>query len=255
MSRQLILSRRTLIRTGVVGTGGLLLSGCDKLFENPAFRSALESGEDLHKASQRALGRNALAREFSAGDMSPVFRANGSREGAGEEYRRHLAQGFANWSLKVDGLVERPLAIPLTALRQLPQRKQITRHDCVEGWSAIGQWQGPRLAQVLDLARLKPEAQYIVFHCADLYRGRPYYESIDLVDAFHPQTILAWQMNGRPLEQQHGAPLRLRVEKQLGYKHAKFVTRIEARASLDGLYGGRGGYWEDQGAYAWYAGI
>ena len=156
MSRQLILSRRTLIRTGVVGTGGLLLSGCDKLFENPAFRSALESGEDLHKASQRALGRNALAREFSAGDMSPVFRANGSREGAGEEYRRHLAQGFANWSLKVDGLVERPLAIPLTALRQLPQRKQITRHDCVEGWSAIGQWQGPRLAQVLDLARLKP---------------------------------------------------------------------------------------------------
>lgn len=255
MTQRLILSRRKLIRVGAAGAGGLLLSGCDKLFENPTFRSALESGEDLHMATQRALGRDALAREFSANEMSPVFRANGSREGAGEEYGRHLAQSFANWSLKVDGLVERPLALPLTALKVLPQRSQITRHDCVEGWSAIGQWRGPQLSFLLDLARLRSEARYIVFHCADVLHGHPYYESIDLADAFHPQTILAWQMNGRPLEQQHGAPLRLRVERQLGYKHAKFVTRVEARATLAGLYGGNGGYWEDQGAYAWYAGI
>lgn len=255
MTHKLILSRRGLIRAGAVGAGGLLLTGCDRLFENPTFRSALESGEDLHRLTQRALGGDALAREFSAREMSPVFRANGSREGAGAEYRQHLAQDFANWSLRVEGLVERPLDIPLTALRQLPQRSQITRHDCVEGWSAIGQWKGPRLAHILDLARLKPEARYIVFHCADVLHGDPYYESIDLVDVFHPQTILAWEMNGRPLEEQHGAPLRLRVERQLGYKHAKFVTRLEARASLDGLYGGKGGYWEDQGAYAWYAGI
>jgi len=255
MTGKLILSRRKLIRVGAASAGGLLLTGCDRLFDNRAFRSVLESGEDLHQATQRALGRGALAREFAASEMSPVFRANGSREVADASYRAQIAQGFANWSLRVDGLVERPLSLPLTALRQLPQRSQITRHDCVEGWSAIGQWKGPLLAHMLDLAGLKPAAQYIVFHCADVYHGRPYYESIDLIDAFHPQTILAWEMNGRPLEEKHGAPLRLRVERQLGYKHAKFVNRIEARASLDGLYGGKGGYWEDQGGYAWYAGI
>ncbi|KTR81783.1 molybdopterin-dependent oxidoreductase [uncultured Novosphingobium sp.] len=251
---KLILSRRSLIRTGALG-GGLLLSGCDKLYQQPGFRSVLESGESLHRATQRALGGQALAREFRVSDMSPNFRANGSKEGAGDEYRQHLAQGFAQWALRVDGMVGRPLNLPLTALQSLPQRKQITRHDCVEGWSAIGQWQGPQLSHVLDLARVSPAAKYLIFHCADIYGGKPYYESIDMVDAFHPQTILAWQMNGRPLPQEHGAPLRLRVERQLGYKHAKFVTRIEARDTLAGVYGGKGGYWEDNGGYAWYAGI
>lgn len=254
MSR-LILSRRKLIGFGAAGAGGLLLSGCDKLFENQTFRQTLEGAEDLHRASQRALGRDALAREFTAAQMSPQFRANGSREVADPIYRTHIAQGFAQWSLRVDGLVERPLSLPLSALKAFAQRTQITRHDCVEGWSAIGQWTGPRLGPILELARLQPQARYVVFHCADLYHGKPYYESVDLVDAFHPQTILAWAMNGKPLEEAHGAPLRLRVERQLGYKHAKFVTRIEAVASLDGIYGGKGGYWEDNGAYAWYAGI
>jgi DMSO/TMAO reductase YedYZ molybdopterin-dependent catalytic subunit len=251
----LLTTRRQLIRVGVAGAGGLLLPGCDRLFDNKTFRDTLESSEDLHRLSQRALGRQALAREYREADMSPSFRANGSREVADPAYRAHLAQGFANWSLRLDGLVERPLALPLHALRDLPQRRQITRHDCVEGWSAIGQWQGPRLGLLLDLARIKPEARYLVFHCADRYLGRPYYESIDLVDAFHPQTILAWAMNGKPLEEAHGAPLRLRVERQLGYKHAKFVARIEAVATLDGIHGGKGGYWEDNEAYAWYAGI
>lgn len=250
----LILSRRALIRTGALGSG-LLLSGCDKLYQQPAFRSVLDASEDVHRITQRALGGQALAREFAVGDMSPVFRANGSREGAGEDYKRHLAQDFANWALRVDGLVARPLDLPLTALKGLPQRKQITRHDCVEGWSAIGQWQGPQLSQVLDLAQVSPRARYVVFHCADLYGGAPYYESIDMFDARHPQTILAWQMNGRPLDEAHGAPVRLRVERQLGYKHAKFVMRIEARDTLAGVYGGKGGYWEDSSGYAWYAGI
>ena len=155
----------------------------------------------------------------------------------------------------MDGLVERPLSLPLAALQALPQREQITRHDCVEGWSAIGKWQGPHLGRVLDMAGLAERARYVVFHCADRFGTTPYYESIDLVDAFHPQTILAWRMNGKPLAEAHGAPLRLRVERQLGYKHAKFVMRIEARDTLDGLYGGKGGYWEDRGDYAWYAGI
>ncbi|WP_260925326.1 molybdopterin-dependent oxidoreductase [Novosphingobium sp. 9] len=258
MSR-LLLTRRGLVGRlaggAALGGGSLLLSGCDKLFDNRTFRASLESAQDLHEATQRLFGRDALAQEFTASQMSPNFRANGSREVADPAYQAQLARGFAQWHLAVGGLVEQPLSISLEALKTLPQRTQITRHDCVEGWSAIGQWTGPQLGAVLTMAKLQPQARYIVFHCADLYHGRPYYESIDLADAFHPQTILAWAMNGRPLEQAHGAPLRLRVERQLGYKHAKFVTRIEAVASLAGIYGGRGGYWEDNGAYAWYAGI
>jgi len=253
--RKLIVSRRSLLRVGALGAGSLLLSGCDRLNRSEGFRSLLEGAENLHKGLQRLAGEDALAREFAPSDMSPVFRANGNREVADGAYRRMLANGFTDWALRVDGLVERPLALPLAALQALPQREQITRHDCVEGWSAIGKWQGPQLARILDMAGLKPQARYIVFHCADRFGSTPYYESIDLVDAFHAQTILAWRMNGQPLPQAHGAPLRLRVERQLGYKHAKFVMRIEARASLAGLQGGKGGYWEDRSDYAWYAGI
>jgi DMSO/TMAO reductase YedYZ molybdopterin-dependent catalytic subunit len=218
-------------------------------------RGLLEQANDLHLPAQRLLaGRDALAREFSPADMSPVFRANGSRTVDDSAYRAHFATGFANWALRVDGLVKRPLDLPLSALKAMAQRTQITRHDCVEGWSAIGQWQGPQLGTVLARAGLMPNARYAVFHCADTLSAGPFYESIDLIDAFHPQTILAWRMNGQPLPLAHGAPIRLRVERQLGYKHAKYVMRIELRESLAGLYGGKGGYWEDKG-YQWYAGI
>lgn len=252
--RKPILTRRRLLRAGVLGAGGLILSGCDRLNESAGFRSIIDGAEALHMRSQRLFGRDALAREYAPSDMSPVFRSNGSTRISDAAYRRHLANGFAEWSLTVDGLVARPLSLPLSALQALPQREQITRHDCVEGWSAIGKWEGPQLSRVLELARLSSRARYIVFHCADRFGVVPYYESIDLVDAYHPQTILAWRMNGRPLPEAHGAPIRLRVERQLGYKHAKFVMRIEARETLAGLYGGQGGYWEDRG-YNWYAGI
>ncbi|MBM3594908.1 MAG: molybdopterin-binding protein [Alphaproteobacteria bacterium] len=248
-------TRRGLIRTGALGAGGLLLSGCDSLNSSAGFRGILQAAEGLHMGSQRLLGGQTLAREFPESAMSPMFRANGNREVADSDYRSHLTSGFATWTLRVDGLVVRPLALPLAVLRALPQREQITRHDCVEGWSAIGKWQGPQLSRVLDLAGLSDRARYLVFHCADRFGSTPYYESIDLVDALHPQTVLAWKMNGQPLPEAHGAPLRLRVERQLGYKHAKFVMRIEARESLAGLYGGKGGYWEDHSDYAWYAGI
>lgn len=250
-----LVTRRALIRGGALAAGGLALSGCDGLVRDPDVTGILGKAEDLHRVSQRTLGGGALAREYTRLDLSPVFRANGSRSVADAAYRRQLAEGFAGWHLRVEGLVARPLDLSLAALRDLPQRSQITRHDCVEGWSAIGQWQGPQLGSVLRLAGLADAARYIVFHCADLYHGRPYYESIDLADAFHPQTILAWQMNGAPLKEAHGAPLRLRVERQLGYKQAKFVTRIVAVSSLDGIHGGKGGFWEDLGDYAWYAGI
>ncbi len=255
-SQSTILTRRRLLGAGALGAGGLVLAGCDRLNASPGFRSVLQQAEGLHRGSQRLIGGDgALAREYSLADLSPVFRVNGNSKVEDSTYRQHAASGFAQWLLVVDGLVRRPLALPLSALQAMPQRAQITRHDCVEGWSAIGQWQGPQLRQVLSLAGLLPAARYIVFHCADRFGSAPYYESIDLADAFHPQTILAWRMNGQPLPIGHGAPLRLRVERQLGYKHAKYVMRVEARSSLAGLYGGKGGYWEDGHGYQWHAGI
>jgi len=238
------------------GASGLLLGGCDRLNNNPTFRDVLRSAEKLTMASQRLISpRDALAREYSEAEMSPFFRSNGTRMPGGEDYARHLAEQFANWQLTVDGLVARPLAIPIRTLRSLPHRTQITRHDCVEGWSAIGKWHGVQLSRILDHAGLSTRAKYIVFHCADRFGEKPFYESIDLVDAFHPQTILAWGMNGHLLPVPNGAPLRLRVERQLGYKHAKYIQRIQAVESLAQVYGGKGGYWEDNVDYEWYAGI
>lgn len=248
----MILSRRTLL----IGGAGTLLAGCDKLNNSPGFREALRGGEGLTMRAQRLISsREAMAREFSAADMSPVFRSNGTGNPNTPDYNRLAAGQFADWRLQVDGLVRRPLLISLAQLQSMPRRTQITRHDCVEGWSAIGKWTGVPLSIILDGAGLRDGARYIVFHCMDRYGDRPYYESIDLVDAFHPQTILAWGMNDAMLPIPNGAPVRLRVERQLGYKQAKYVARIEARTTLAGLYGGQGGTWEDSNDYEWYAGI
>ena len=249
-------SRRGLLGAVAAGAGGLLLAGCDRVNRSPAARALLQSAEQAHRASQRWIGGQALAPEFTRADLSPDFRANGNHQANGNpEWVRHRDAGFADWRLRIDGLVLRPLDLSLDALRAMPQRTQITRHDCVEGWSAIGQWTGPQLGPILQAATLLPAARFLVFHCADAFGPDPYYESIDLIDAFHPQTILAHAMNGGPLPVRHGAPVRLRVERQLGYKQAKYVMRIEARSSLAGLYGGKGGFWEDRKDYAWYAGI
>jgi DMSO/TMAO reductase YedYZ molybdopterin-dependent catalytic subunit len=248
-----MISRRRFIATGA---SGLMLGGCDRLNHNEQFRGALRSAEGLTMSAQRLISpRDALAREYSEADMSPVFRSNGTRMPGGDDYARHVAEQFANWRLVVDGLVARPLSIPLPKLRSIPHRVQITRHDCVEGWSAIGKWHGLELSRILDAAGLSTRAKYIVFHCADRFGAKPYYESVDLIDAFHPQTIIAWGMNGHLLPVPNGAPLRLRVERQLGYKQAKYIERIQAVESLAGIYGGKGGYWEDNVDYEWYAGI
>ncbi|MEQ1497382.1 MAG: molybdopterin-dependent oxidoreductase [Novosphingobium sp.] len=251
----MIVSRRKLFGLGAAGAGGLLLGGCDQLNDSQAFKGVLKGATGLNLRTHRLLMGNSLAREFSEAEMSPVFKANGSISVADPAYRQQLAQQFGGWALRVDGLVRQPLILPLTALKSMPQRSQITRHDCVEGWSAIGKWQGPQLGKVLETAGLLPAARYAVFHCADILEGAPYYESIDLVDAFHPQTILAWRMNDQPLDEAHGAPIRLRVERQLGYKQAKYVMRIELTDSLAGFYRGGGGHWEDARGYQWYAGI
>jgi len=249
----MILTRRKLMGS-LAATG--LLGGCDRLGDSPTFRDILFKAEDAHRLLQRSLtDRTALAREFGPDEMSPVFRTNGTSNPNTPGYRALAADGFADWRLAVDGAVARPMSLGLTQLRALPTRTQITRHDRVEGWSAIGKWHGVPLKLLLDQAGLRPSARYIVFHCADRYGDRPYYESVDLIDAFHPQTILAWGMNDRLLDIGHGAPLRLRAEKHLGYKHAKYVMRVEAVDSLTGIHGGKGGLWEDIAGYEWYAGI
>lgn len=251
-----IITRRALV-TGLALSAGGLLSGCDRLARNEDFRRLLFSGENMHRWAQRMLmDRNAPAREFSAADLSPIFRSNGTSNPGTPEYAAMAEAAFANWRLKLTGLFNRPLSLSLDRLKGLPQREQITRHDCVEGWSAIGKWRGAKLAPLLKAADLSTNARYLVFHCADVMGdGQPYYESLDLIDAFHPQTILAHALNDRPLAIAHGAPVRLRAERQLGYKHAKYVMEIEAVSSLSDVRGGKGGYWEDVAGYEWYAGI
>ncbi|MBU4436340.1 MAG: molybdopterin-binding protein [Alphaproteobacteria bacterium] len=254
------LSRRGLLTAGAATFGGLLLAGCDRLSTAPKFQSLLGSAERATYGSQRVLlSGQPLAREFQEKDLSPVFKANGSTLPADEGYQAMMEDGFADWRLKIDGLVARPVSLSIADLKRLPQRTQITRHDCVEGWSAIGKWTGVPLGLILKSVGLAPNARFAVFHCADDLDGSTdgsglYYESIDLIDAFHPQTILAHAMNGKPLEVAHGAPLRLRVERQLGYKQAKYVMRIEIVERFDKMAGGKGGFWEDRG-YEWYAGI
>ena len=242
-------------RSVVAGLAALATAGCTRIAQTETFGSLVEGAEKLHRGAHRLLGgRQAMAREYASADVSPFFRGNGNVDIDTDAYRAHLAAGFADWRLEVRGLVERPLSLSLDAIRALPQRTQITRHDCVEGWSAIGQWTGPQLSAILAMAGLQGDAKFIVFRCADEFRGVPYYESCDLDDAFHPQTIVAHQLGGEPLPVRNGAPLRLRIERQLGYKHAKYLTAIEAVASFDDIWAGRGGYWEDRG-YQWYAGI
>jgi DMSO/TMAO reductase YedYZ molybdopterin-dependent catalytic subunit len=253
--------RRGFLTRGLAFAGASLLGGCDYEFsDQPWVKRILDSAEQLTRVAQRMLvSPTALAREYSEADISKDFKANGSTDVDDHAYRALVANGFANWKLKIGGLVGQPLELSLAELRAMPSRTQITRHDCVEGWSCIGEWTGVPLKALLDKAELKPAARYLVFYCADDLGETgdddgKYYESIGLTDAFHPQTILAYEMNGAPLPVPHGAPLRLRVERQLGYKMAKYVMRIEAVDGIAGIRGGRGGFWEDRG-YEWYAGI
>lgn len=250
-----LITRRNMLKSLVLATP-VVLAGCDRLGVAPTFRSlVLNTGEWLSYETHRLFGSNALAREFEPSQMSPDFRTNGNTSADTDAYRAHVAENFANWRLQVGGMVSRPMAYSLAELRAKPSRSQITRHDCVEGWSAIGKWTGVPLSTLLNEAGLSPDARFVVFRCADDFDGTPYYESIDLVDAFHPQTILAYGMNDGDLSVGHGAPIRLRVERQLGYKNAKFVMSVEAVTTLSGIGQGKGGFWEDVGYYEWYGGI
>lgn len=250
------LSRRRFLGTSLAAGGALSLGGCDRLSQSTWFPKVLDSAETLSSTAQRTLTpRAALAREYAPGEIAANFRGNGSTNPQAPTYLKLAANDFKDYQLKVTGLVNKPLQLSLADLKALPSRTQITRHDCVEGWSAIGQWKGVPLSSVLELSGWAANAKYVVFRCADsLDDVSDYYESIDMQDADHPQTILAYELNGRPLPIANGAPLRVRIERQLGYKMAKYIMRIELVESFAQIEGGKGGYWEDQG-YEWYAGI
>ena len=243
-------------RSFLVAMGAAILAGCSKVADSDMGRRLFAASDDWHRKLHDLLGRRtALAPEYERSDISPFFRGNGSTTVDGDAYRAQLAGGFPDWRLTVTGLVATPLELTLDNIRRLPQRTQITRHDCVEGWSAIGEWTGPQLSTLLEAAGVSEDARYVVFRCADTLGGSAYYESIDMVDALHPQTIVAHMLNGEALPERNGAPLRMRIERQLGYKHAKYLTGIEVVASLDDIGDGKGGYWEDRSGYQWYAGV
>jgi DMSO/TMAO reductase YedYZ molybdopterin-dependent catalytic subunit len=263
MSR-LILSRRSLLRAGLASAAALPLGGCEafdflKDRENAMREFMLGMNKLTYRAQRLLQSADQLAPEFSAADIRQDQHPNGTIEPDTDDYLELLEGNFTAYQLEVSGLVERPLRFTLDAIRNMPSRTQITRHDCVEGWSCIAKWQGVPLRHMLDQVGVKPQARYAVFHCFDVIERSLsseilYYESIDLVDARHPQTILAYAMNDKPLPVANGAPLRVRVERQLGYKMAKYIRRIELVSDYGGIGQGRGSYWADRG-YEWYAGI
>ena len=253
-------SRRQLLRGALAGAGAFSLAGCDQLSRNETVVDVLKSAQHLSRAAHKLVaGRKAMAQEFTQADVAAHFRSNGTLMPRDTDYQALLKNGFSDWKLEIGGLVEKPAAFTLAELRAMPSRTQITRHDCVEGWSSIGKWKGVQLAHLLDQVRPLANAKYVLFRCADSMEAPAvgdsrYYESVDLDDAYHAQTVLAYELNDQPLPVSNGAPLRARIERQLGYKHAKYLMKIELIDRFDTLRGGSGGYWEDNG-YEWYAGI
>jgi len=248
--------RRSFLRMAIMGTAGIVVAGCDRISQSRWGTRVLGSAEGLNRRVQALLApSSAMAKEYSEADISSVFHPNGTTMPTTPTYQALLANRFRDYKLQVDGLVSRPTKLSIDDLKKLDTRTQITRHDCVEGWSAIGKWQGTLLSALLDHVGVDPQARFVVFHCFDeMDAGMPYYESVDIAEARHPQTLLAFALNDKPLPVANGAPLRLRVGRQLGYKQAKYLSRIELVQSFDAIGDGKGGYWEDQG-YEWYAGI
>jgi DMSO/TMAO reductase YedYZ molybdopterin-dependent catalytic subunit len=253
---RLIVSRRKLV-TGLATAGGLLLSGCSSKELPPTYGNLLRMGDVLtYKAFRTLLPRRSLAREYSHGDITsspaigtwnpadphqPAYNAE-----RGSLYDRLQAAAFSDWRLKIEGSVGRPRTFSLAELKALPARTQITKHTCEEGWSAISEWTGVPLRAVLEAAGMRPSARFVNFFAFDDVA-----EGIDMFDALHPQTILAYGMNGRDLPIGHGAPLRLRVETQLGYKSVKFLDRIVVKDDFDDL----GKIGSLQNGWSWYVGI
>jgi len=252
----LVMNRRQLI-TALASTGGLALAGCSSKELPPTYGNVLRMGDLLtYRAFRMLLPARSLAREYSRADITSIP-AVGTANPAdpheelysaerGPLYDRLRTGAFADWRIRVEGRVARPRSFSLAALKTLGSRTQITKHTCEEGWSAIAEWTGVPLRAVLEAAGILPSARFVNFFSYDNFA-----ESIDMLDALHPQTILAYGMNGRALPVAHGAPLRLRVETQLGYKSLKFLERIVVKDEFDDL----GKLGDLQNGWAWYVGI
>jgi DMSO/TMAO reductase YedYZ molybdopterin-dependent catalytic subunit len=248
------LTRRRLLYGGLAAAGLSSVAAAAAIAKRyglvpPDHGGLFGAGETLTYATQRLLmSRQPLAREFSRGDISKAFPVNGPPPEV-DSYARLRAGGFTAWRLMVDGLVARPRSFSLAELTALTSATQITHQACEEGWSFIAEWTGVRLSTILSLVDVRPSARYVVFVPFD-----GLWDSLDMADAWHPQTLLAYMMNGRDLPIPHGAPLRLRVARQLGYKSVKYLVRITVTDSLEDVGNGLGSMSPELG-YSWYAGI
>jgi DMSO/TMAO reductase YedYZ molybdopterin-dependent catalytic subunit len=249
------ISRRKLIRMGIWGAAGAAgLAVAAKTAARyglvpPDAGVLYGPGETLTYAAQRLLTRHAMAREFSRSEISKNPFAN-EVDPLGPEFQRLQERGFADWSVAVNGLVARPASFSLAELRSFPQRTQIAFIACEEGWSYIAEWTGVPLAHVLNLVGALPQARYVIYRSIQ----PDWWESIDMADALHPQTLLTLAMNGAELPVPFGGPLRLRVPRQLGYKNVKYITSLTVTDSLKQFGKGLGSS-APEGGYAWYAGI
>ena len=248
-------SRRKLIVSGLAATVGAAgLGVAARLAQKyglvpPDHGGIYGLGETLNYASERLLTRHSLAREFPESQISkPPF--PNEIPPLSDAFKRLEAEGFADWRLTVDGMVERPGSFSLTQLRSYPSRSQITQLACEEGWSYIAEWVGVPLSYILDVVGIRPQARYIVYFSID----PDWWDSIDMADATHPQTFLAYGLNGNELPVGNGGPLRMRLPRQLGYKNVKFITHLTVTDSMKGFGKGLGSA-SPEGGYAWYAGI
>jgi DMSO/TMAO reductase YedYZ molybdopterin-dependent catalytic subunit len=249
------MSRRQLISTGLAAAAGVSgLAAATKLAARyglipPDHGGWYGAGETLTYASQRFITRHSMAREFARSQISTMPFANG-RPPRDERYVQLQAAGFADWRLAVDGLVAQPGSFPLADLRSYPARTQITHLACEEGWSYIAEWTGVPLAHLLQVVGIQPQARYVVYFSID----KNWWESVDMADALHPQTLLTYSMNDGDLPPAFGGPIRLRVPRQLGYKSVKYLTRLTVTDNLKSFGKGLGSASPEEG-YSWYAGI
>lgn len=191
---------------------------------------------------------------YKKSDISPFFRVNGYPPTT-DEYVKLQKNGFKDWKLKVTGLVENPLEMSLKEIKDLRKNNQITKHVCIQGWTAVAEWGGLPMSDVLLMCKPTAKAKYVMFHCYDILNGDPFYAGLRVSDMNDKQTILAYEMNGEDLPINYGAPIRLRCEKKYGYKMAKYIHTIEFVESFEHIGKGRGGQREDTVFFDWEASI